>query len=95
MIMNAVFAVLMKSVVQRSREPDGEAKGNFGFLSGFAVFVATMTLFKFIFAAAYLFKWFLRSFDKAYQASGKDLNKIFHRMKRDPEAAYSTDEDTD
>ena len=54
-----------------------------------------MTLFKFIFAAYYLIKWFFRRFSKHYQASGVDLRHVFDRMRRDRDAAYSSDEDAD
>ena len=64
------------------------------FLDVFSAFLASIVLFKFLFALLYQLKWNLRRCCcKYYRKSNKDVVVEFRRIKKDKQAHYSTDED--
>ena len=66
------------------------------FLVGYALFVAGLVTFKFVFALLYTLKWNFRYWFKPYYNKSKlDVAEEFKRMRKDKNGAYSTDEDED
>lgn len=64
------------------------------FLDGFAAFVASLVFFKFMFALIYVLKWNFRTWCNQYYKKGKeDVSDNFKRMRKNPDFAYSSDED--
>jgi hypothetical protein len=67
---------------------------DFTFLDGFALFVASLVTFKFVFALVYTLKWNFRRWTNPYYRNPPfNLNEEFKKMRRDRNGAYSTDED--
>lgn len=70
--------------------------GHINFIDGFALFVASLVGFKFIFALMYTLKWNCRQWTRPYYRKGKfDIAEEFKRLRKDRNGAYSTDEDDD
>ena len=66
------------------------------FLDGFALFVASLVTFKFLFALIYNLKWNFRYWCKPYYNKSKiDVADYFKMMRKNPEYAQSSDEDDD
>lgn len=66
------------------------------FLDGFALFVASLVLFKFVFAMIYYLKWNFRlSVRPYYRKSKNDVAEEFKRLRKDRNGMYSSDEDED
>lgn len=96
LISNALFGGLSEYLTSSSNEQvinDGHVR----FIDGFALFVAGLVVFKFIFALIYTLKWNFRRCCKSYygKAKGIDISEEFRKLKQDRNAAYSTDEDDD
>ena len=66
------------------------------FLVGYALFVAGLVTFKFVFALLYTLKWNCRYWFKPYyRKSTVDVADAFKNMRKDKNGAISTDEDED
>ena len=95
MILNALFGGLSTSLV------NGQNKqvindGKITFLDGYALFIASLVLFKFIFGLIYYLKWNFRFLcNSYYRASKIDVGEEFKKLRKDRNGAFSTDEDED
>lgn len=82
LVMNALFGVISTLLVSGSNVKVLN-DGSITFLDGFALFVASLVAFKFIFALIYTLKWNLRLCCKSYYQKNKiDVGQEFKRLKK-------------
>lgn len=95
LIANALFGGVLVAITT-GQNVTTINNGDITFLDGFALFVAGLIIFKFIFALIYVTKWNFRQWTNPYYRKAKiDMNQEFKRIRRDKNGAYSTDEDED
>lgn len=96
LISNALFGGLSEYLTSSSNQQTIN-DGNIRFIDGFALFVAGLVVFKFIFALIYTLKWNFRNCFKSskYGKNKVDIAEEFRKLKQARNGAYSTDEDDD
>ena len=92
LIMNILYAVLTTSLV--GTQDATIIDNRMTFLSGFSLFVASLVVFKFIFALLYTLKWNYRLWRKPYyRKNNVDVGEAFKKLKKKENGGFSSDEE--
>jgi hypothetical protein len=87
-----IYGALMVSLV--GNQGGQRIDGSINFLDGFALFVASLVLFKFIFASIYVIEWNLRfCCNPAFKNNKIDVPTAFKKIRKDKNGAESSDEE--
>jgi hypothetical protein len=95
LIANALFGGLSAGIVNGG-SAQVQNDGSIGFIDGFALFIASLIVFKFFFALLYTTKWNYRIITNSYYKKGKlDIAEEFKKQRKLRNGGLSTDEDED
>jgi hypothetical protein len=92
LVLNVIYGALMVGLVDS--EGAQIIDGTINFLDGFALFVAALVIFKFVFAAIYVIQWNLRfCCNPAFKSNKIDVPTAFKKIRKDKNAQESSDEE--
>ncbi len=96
LICNALFGGFSVFLTSGGGDVKRVNDGSFGFVDGFAMFVAFLVIFRFVCALIYTLKWNFRTWTNPYyRKSNTDVAEEFKRLRKNRNGALSSDEDED